>query len=277
MQIAESIPTNVTFRNSTLQPSTFIIWKRLLRSANRSIDIAALYWSLRDPQRRPTSTQAPFSARITHRFQGAEIFDELVAAAQRGVKVRHLPSSSLNCLQIRIAQNVASRDFPQTDSAFLRDRGTANQGIPDPFCHRLCGGSQCEYKCPAWIWCFAHQILDHRYTIPIYRKCEHGLEIVDGGLSISSHPQSGLQVKELGVALWDCGCVASDLNKVFNVYWRLGEPDARLPRKWPVQWRSAFNARRPLSVVLNGVPSRLFISVLNCSKSLLISRVLRPR
>lgn len=42
----ESIPENMTYLEQSDFPSTTEIWKRLISSAKKSIDIASFYWSL---------------------------------------------------------------------------------------------------------------------------------------------------------------------------------------------------------------------------------------
>uniref|UniRef100_G3VES0 5'-3' exonuclease PLD3 n=1 Tax=Sarcophilus harrisii TaxID=9305 RepID=G3VES0_SARHA len=41
------------------------------------------------------------------------------------------------------------------------------------------------------------------------------------------------QVKELGVVVYNCSCLAQDLAKVFEAYWYLGQPDSSIPSPWP--------------------------------------------
>ena len=48
LTIVESIPENLTFpAGSPSHPSTFDAWRNLLDIANKTIDIVALYWTLR--------------------------------------------------------------------------------------------------------------------------------------------------------------------------------------------------------------------------------------
>lgn len=44
--LVESIPENMTYPTQSNFPSTTEIWKRLISSAEKSIDIASFYWSL---------------------------------------------------------------------------------------------------------------------------------------------------------------------------------------------------------------------------------------
>ena len=41
-----------------------------------------------------------------------------------------------------------------------------------------------------------------------------------------------LQVKELGILVTDCPCLASDMAKIFEVYWTLGGQGKTVPERW---------------------------------------------
>ncbi|KAJ7303847.1 hypothetical protein JRQ81_011355 [Phrynocephalus forsythii] len=74
--LVESIPEGMTFDdNDTLLPSTFAAWSQLLREAQRSLDIASFYWTLRNED---THTQEPSAG------PGEEILAELLKAPSRG-------------------------------------------------------------------------------------------------------------------------------------------------------------------------------------------------
>uniref|UniRef100_A0A915E246 PLD phosphodiesterase domain-containing protein n=1 Tax=Ditylenchus dipsaci TaxID=166011 RepID=A0A915E246_9BILA len=100
LELVESIPTGLEFPGKECHTSTYDAWLSLLKSAEKSIDIVAFYWSLTDKTGYETS------------WQGKEILDAIEAAAQRGVK-------------IRIAQHVPGKIFQQEESADLAARGLA--------------------------------------------------------------------------------------------------------------------------------------------------------
>lgn len=60
------------------------------------------------------------------------------------------------------------------------------------------------------------------------------------------------QVKELGVYITNCSCLAKDLSKIFNVYWELGKNDSVIPLKWPDRFNTAVNEEKPMLVNYNG-------------------------
>ncbi|XP_039626852.1 5'-3' exonuclease PLD3 isoform X1 [Polypterus senegalus] len=68
------------------------------------------------------------------------------------------------------------------------------------------------------------------------------------------------QVKELGLAMYNCSCLAQDLEKIFEMYWFLGQPDAVIPYHWPSNYSTAYNQDTPLSILVNGTSSRIYLS-----------------
>lgn len=69
------------------------------------------------------------------------------------------------------------------------------------------------------------------------------------------------QVKELGVFIQDCPCLAEDLENIFSVYWTMGEPNAQLPKPWPISYSAHYNAANPQMVNLNSMPTAVYFSV----------------
>lgn len=69
-------------------------------------------------------------------------------------------------------------------------------------------------------------------------------------------------MKELGVAVFDCECLAEDLMKVMDVYWEMGVPGKKLPSSWPNELATPYNARNPIAVTLNGEQNDVYISVI---------------
>lgn len=56
-EIVESIPDGMKYPNYKMHTSTFDAWESLLKNAEKTIDIAALYWNLRDKKKYKTSWQ----------------------------------------------------------------------------------------------------------------------------------------------------------------------------------------------------------------------------
>ncbi|XP_074075169.1 5'-3' exonuclease PLD3 [Macrotis lagotis] len=68
------------------------------------------------------------------------------------------------------------------------------------------------------------------------------------------------QVKELGVVVYNCSCLAQDLAKVFEAYWYLGQPDSSIPSPWPDNYTTHYNLETPMELHLNGTPAQAFLS-----------------
>ncbi|XP_058244276.1 5'-3' exonuclease PLD3 isoform X1 [Hemibagrus wyckioides] len=67
------------------------------------------------------------------------------------------------------------------------------------------------------------------------------------------------QVKELGAVVYDCKCLADDLEKIFEAYWFLGTSKT-IPIPWPSQYSTAFNKDTPMQLPINGSDSRVYLS-----------------
>uniref|UniRef100_A0A915BBJ6 PLD phosphodiesterase domain-containing protein n=1 Tax=Parascaris univalens TaxID=6257 RepID=A0A915BBJ6_PARUN len=209
VQIVESLPTNISFANFTDNPSTYEVWRRLLSEAKNTIDVAALYWNLRDTTGYPTS------------WQGNDTFRGFISAAKRNVK-------------IRIAQNIASHQFAQIDSAYLASHGYAK--VRNLNFTKLFGSGVLHTK----FW-----IVDSRH---IYIG------------SANMDWKSLTEVKELGYVFWNCSCLASELSKIFITYWKMGVDGAKVPAKWPLSLRTIFNFSNPLHISLNDQRAFVFVS-----------------
>ncbi|XP_053488373.1 5'-3' exonuclease PLD4 isoform X2 [Ictalurus furcatus] len=68
------------------------------------------------------------------------------------------------------------------------------------------------------------------------------------------------QVKELGVVIYNCTSLATDLQKIFQSYWDMGHSNATIPVPWPPFYDTSINKDHPLHVNLSDVPSRVYIS-----------------
>ncbi|XP_057715680.1 5'-3' exonuclease PLD4 isoform X2 [Corythoichthys intestinalis] len=68
------------------------------------------------------------------------------------------------------------------------------------------------------------------------------------------------QVKELGIVIYNCSSLATDLHKIFLSYWVMGESNSSLPEKWPPTFDTAINKAHPLLVKEDNLTSRLYIA-----------------
>jgi len=58
------------------------------------------------------------------------------------------------------------------------------------------------------------------------------------------------QVKEVGVLVKNCPCLAEDMSKIWQVYWQLGVPGAVVPSSWPTDLSTAISLASPVELVL---------------------------
>uniref|UniRef100_A0AC35U324 PLD phosphodiesterase domain-containing protein n=1 Tax=Rhabditophanes sp. KR3021 TaxID=114890 RepID=A0AC35U324_9BILA len=154
-------------------------------------------------------------------IQGQQIYNLLDSAAKKGLK-------------IRIAQNAPSPFFPQSDSATLAAHSTVE--VRSLNFSNLIGSGVLHTK----FW-----IVDQK-------------DVYIGSANMDWKSLS--EVKELGLLLQDCHCLAHDLQKVFSVYWTLGQPHSKIPPKWPLSLRTAFNFEHPLKLTINNQTSTAFIA-----------------
>ncbi|XP_029020895.1 5'-3' exonuclease PLD3 isoform X2 [Betta splendens] len=69
------------------------------------------------------------------------------------------------------------------------------------------------------------------------------------------------QVKEVGLSVEDCGCLAQDALRVFGVYWTIGGlNNGSLPPYWPARLSALSSSHKPLHLKFNGVPARVYLS-----------------
>ncbi|KAG8448764.1 hypothetical protein GDO86_015720 [Hymenochirus boettgeri] len=68
------------------------------------------------------------------------------------------------------------------------------------------------------------------------------------------------QVKELGATIYNCSCLAQDLDKIFESYWTVGLPNATIPSPWPVNFSTPYNKDTPMQIKLNGTESQVYLS-----------------
>lgn len=58
-------------------------------------------------------------------------------------------------------------------------------------------------------------------------------------------------VKEMGVIMKNNEQVAEDLQKIFNVYWFLGDENSVIPKEWPSEFDTDINSTNPLKMEIN--------------------------
>ncbi|CAI2353226.1 unnamed protein product [Caenorhabditis sp. 36 PRJEB53466] len=152
---------------------------------------------------------------------GRQVYEALIRAGKRGVK-------------IRIAQDGASNLSDNEESAYLAREGLAE--VRQINVTRLIGSG----------------IIHTKFLLSDISTLYIGSANMDW--------KSLSEVKEVGVVVKSCPCVASDLYKIFAVYWKLGENSSVVPEKWPISYRTPFNFTNMAKLSLDGAPAEYFIS-----------------
>ncbi|KAG7462979.1 hypothetical protein MATL_G00190480 [Megalops atlanticus] len=67
------------------------------------------------------------------------------------------------------------------------------------------------------------------------------------------------KMKELGVVIFNCSCLALDLHRIFSLYWQLQYKDF-VPSIWSKRVTALYNKDRALPVLLNGTKANVYVS-----------------
>lgn len=67
------------------------------------------------------------------------------------------------------------------------------------------------------------------------------------------------QVKELGAMVYNCTCLATDLLKIFEAYWFMGQSQT-IPSPWPSTFSTSFNQNSPLQLSFNSSQASVYLS-----------------
>ena len=111
--MVESIPEGLVYPDGSVSfKSTYDAWNRLIALANKTLDIGALYWTLRGQDFYNHSSD----------WQGENVFKNILAAGTKGgIKIRiaqskptqSVPSYDTDILVKKNAADVRSVDFPR--------------------------------------------------------------------------------------------------------------------------------------------------------------------
>lgn len=175
-------------------------------------------------------------------LRGADIYNH--TSAQQGEKIfqKILTNGIQNKYTIRIAQSASTPGNPNLDTEYLTKKNAAEvRSINLP---RLIGGGVLHTK----LWIADNQ---HFYI---------GSANMDW--------RSLTQVKELGVLVTNCTCLAKDVSKIFKAYWLLGKNNSHIPAHWPDEFSTKFNMNSPITVNYNNEYNlNTFLSVSFCNYS----------
>ncbi|XP_058816452.1 5'-3' exonuclease PLD3-like [Topomyia yanbarensis] len=146
-------------------------------------------------------------------WQGEDIFQSLLETGLNGK------------IAIKVVQSAPSSANPSVDTDILTKRNAAIvRSVNFP---RLFGGGVLHTK----VWTIDRT---HFYV---------GSANMDW--------RSLTQVKELGVLATNCSCLATDIAKIFDVYWDMGVPNAQIPSQWPQAYATKYNFNNSLLVEFN--------------------------
>ncbi|GFQ94612.1 5'-3' exonuclease PLD3 [Trichonephila clavata] len=214
--LVESIPENLTFaEGEPTHTSVFESWSQLISLAERSIDIATFYSTLKGQDIQPDDPD-PSS------WQGDKIFNDLMkAGTDRGIR-------------IRIIQSEPTGSMPDFDTKELEVKGAAKVRSLD-FKKMLGNG-----------------VLHTKMFLIDKKHFYIGSANMDW--------RSLTQVKELGIVIYNCSCLALDINKIFEVYWKLGVPNPYIPPEWPADLQTSINKDNPVTVIMNNSQILTYIS-----------------
>ncbi|KAL4631506.1 phospholipase D4-like [Arapaima gigas] len=208
--LVESIPEGLKFGSgSPVLPPISGAWMKLLSQANKTVSIAAFYFTLR---------AADLGLEEQSALEGEQVFNQLMQLKSKGV-----------ALQIAV-------NSPQSYSQDTTDLAAAGADIQVVDLQSATGGI-------------------------IHTK----LWVVDGKHfyvgSANMDWRSLTQVKEVGISVENCSCLAEDAARLFGVYWHIGaHKGSPLPPYWPARYSARSSADRPLRVKLNGVPAHVYLS-----------------
>lgn len=159
-------------------------------------------------------------------LKGADVYNHSSAREGETIFRKLYEAGTVRKLQVKIAQSAPTSASPNLDTDLLAKQGAALvRSVDFP---RLVGGGVLHTK----VWLIDR---NHFYL---------GSANMDW--------RSLTQVKELGVLGTNCSCLVQDLAKIFDVYWDMGAPDARIPPKWPKAYAASFNYSAPAHVEFNG-------------------------
>ncbi|GMS79188.1 hypothetical protein PENTCL1PPCAC_1363, partial [Pristionchus entomophagus] len=143
---------------------------------------------------------------------GQQIFDGLMDAAKRGIA-------------IRIAMNEPSGEYTYNEPYALRDVNPEKVQVRG---------------------------LNFSKWFPGYGLLHTKSWAVDGKHSyvgsVNFDWRSLTQVKEIGMAVFNCPCIAEDVKRMIDVYWYMGAENAVLPEKWAPEYATNANKDAPYMV-----------------------------
>ncbi|RZF40998.1 hypothetical protein LSTR_LSTR006301 [Laodelphax striatellus] len=137
-------------------------------------------------------------------------------------------------LKVRLVQDTPTKSRPNTDTADLATKGAAQ--VRTIYFRKLFGSGILHTK--LWL---------------VDRKSAYiG--------SANSDWRSLTQVKEIGIYIKDCPCLVEDIGKIFDAYWMLGEPNAKVPGVSLPHLTTTINENNPLFVKIDNSVAGVYVT-----------------
>ncbi|GMT09483.1 hypothetical protein PFISCL1PPCAC_780 [Pristionchus fissidentatus] len=214
--ICESLPDDLYPNQNFGTTSTTDCWLRLINEAKEKIVIGSYYWTLLLAE---TAECEEEEVCKKYSKDGQKIYDALIDAATKGIK-------------IQIAMNALTSGYTDIEPITIRDVNPVNVSVRQVDFPRFLGNGILHTK--SWS--------------------------VDGKNSYVGSAnfdwRSLTQVKEIGVAVYNCPCIAEDVQRMLDIYWEMGATDSQLPEYWPSQYTTNANHDHPYLVPSKDGPNK---------------------
>ncbi|KAF8371715.1 hypothetical protein PRIPAC_78144 [Pristionchus pacificus] len=234
-QICESVPDDLydTDRGTW---STTKCWLRLIESAEHEIVMGTYYWTLLEAETDKDCKDKEKCAKWSD--EGKQVYDALVAAAQRGIAIR----ISVNTPDPN--GNGFAKEHTLIEPMAIRDVNPEKVQVRSVNFTRIIGGGgilHTKESEPAKR-CLKKKNNDFFSLSPWTASTgTPGRPTLTGARSLRA-------TKEIGVATFNCACVAEDLQRILESHWYMGAEDAVLPASWPAEYTTNAGHDRPYNV-----------------------------
>ncbi|KAF8386872.1 hypothetical protein PRIPAC_76014 [Pristionchus pacificus] len=208
-QVCESVPDDLYPGVDRGTWTTTKCWLKLIESAKEEIVIGSYYWTL---LLKETDDCTDKDLCDKYSVDGQQIFDGLIDAAKRGIS-------------IRIAMNDGGDDgYTMDEPLAIRDINPEKVRVRALNFPRFLGAGILHTK--SWAVDGKHSYVG----------------------SANFDWRSLTQVKEIGVATFNCACVAEDVQRMLDIYWYMGAEDAVVPPSWPAEYTTNANHDHPYNI-----------------------------
>ncbi|GMR57938.1 hypothetical protein PMAYCL1PPCAC_28133 [Pristionchus mayeri] len=212
-QICESVPSDLYPGVDRGTMTTTDCWLKLIQLAENEIVIGSYYWTLLVAETPECIDDDGNVNDLCAQFavDGQRVFEALQDAARKGIS-------------IRIAMNEPDDTGPMTEPLALRDINPDKVRVRALDFPRFLGAGILHTK--SWAVDGKHSYVG----------------------SANFDWRSLTQVKEIGMAVFNCACIAEDVQRMLDIYWYMGAEDAVVPESWPAEYTTNANHDHPYNV-----------------------------